>query len=347
MSPERDASEPKVRPRTSLGLRSAWAPYAREWQATQWATCAEPNILHSVAGRVNQRQRTPASAAPVGLDSGSMPGPTGFPELNAVLAELVASVKEILGENFCGAYLQGSFALGDADEHSDVDFVIVTAAAVEAEQLRELQAMHRRIHALAVPWAQHLEGSYISKGELRHVDRERKPLPFLDNGASELELDNHCNTAVVRRVLRERGVTLEGPDPKTLIAPIGTAELRREGIAAIREHAEWAPARTKAGGMSRWKQTYLVLIFCRILHQLESGEVGSKRQAGEWAQVALDAEWRDLIGKAVADRADPWRRVQLPADPGDVERTLAFADYATAVSGRYESDTSRQSGESH
>jgi hypothetical protein len=38
------------------------------------------------------------------------------------------------------------------------------------------------------------------------VDPSRTPFPFLDNGATELVWDNHCNTAVVRWTLRERGV---------------------------------------------------------------------------------------------------------------------------------------------
>jgi hypothetical protein len=36
--------------------------------------------------------------------------PTPFPELNAVLMELVQSVQAILGSDFIAAYLQGSFA---------------------------------------------------------------------------------------------------------------------------------------------------------------------------------------------------------------------------------------------
>ena len=51
---------------------------------------------------------------------------TPFPALDAILDELVTRARQILGANFLGAYLQGSFAVGDADEHSDVDFLIVT-----------------------------------------------------------------------------------------------------------------------------------------------------------------------------------------------------------------------------
>jgi hypothetical protein len=47
--------------------------------------------------------------------------PTPYPDLNAVLQELVSTVQRALGSNFAAACLQGSFAVGDFDQHSDVD----------------------------------------------------------------------------------------------------------------------------------------------------------------------------------------------------------------------------------
>jgi len=61
-----------------------------------------------------------------------MAAPTVYPKLNALLEELVSSVRAILGANFCGAYLQGSFAVGDADVHSDVDFIVATRCSSPA-----------------------------------------------------------------------------------------------------------------------------------------------------------------------------------------------------------------------
>lgn len=253
-----------------------------------------------------------------------MAEPTIYPELNAVLRELVASARRILAENFCGAYLQGSFAAGDADVHSDVDFVVVTEDEVSEAQLAALQAMHGRIHALDVPWAQHLEGSYIPKHSLRRLDPSRPPYLYLDNGSSALIRDNHCNTEVVRWSLRERGIVLAGPDPKSLVDPVPAARLRSEVLTTLHEWVDWA----KAPEMSRWRQPTLVLSYCRMLHTLAVGRVTSKRAAGEWALGALDAEWAGLIRRALDDRSDPWLRVHQPAEAEAVDRTLAFVDYA-------------------
>ncbi len=255
---------------------------------------------------------------------------TEYPDLNAVLRELVADAREILTGNFCGAYLQGSFAVGDADVHSDVDFIVVTHDEVSAPQLEGLQAMHKKLFALEVPWAQHLEGSYVPKERLRRVDPAGLPYLYLDNGASELIWDEHCNTAVVRWSLREHGVVLAGPDPKTLVDPVSAEQLRSETRETMREWVEWAHAPTKAGSMSRWLQPLLVLSYCRMLHTLENGRVSSKREAGEWALGALDPEWRELVQRALDDRPDPWERVYQPADPEAVERTRAFIEYALA-----------------
>ena len=250
-------------------------------------------------------------------------GPTRYADLNAVLADFLASVQKALGDDLVGAYLQGSFALGDADEHSDVDFIVVTKGELTESQADGLQAMHERLFALESPWAQHLEGSYISKEKLRRVDAARSPLLYLDNGATKLERDNHCNTAVVRWTLREHGVALAGPDPRSLIDPVVADDLVDDVLVALGEWEEWLGAHT----MSRRGLGVLVLTLCRMLQSVAEGRVPTKREAGEWALRNLDPEWTSLVQWALDDRPDPWTKVREPADPVMLEQTLAFLDY--------------------
>ena len=250
---------------------------------------------------------------------------TGYPALDELLEEFTASAKAILGESLVGLYLQGSFAVGDADEHSDVDWIAVTEDELTGEQVAELQAMHERLYRQETFWAQHLEGSYFPKALLRRVDPASTPLWYLDNGATELVLDNHCNTAVVRWSLRERGVTLAGPDPKELIDPVSADDLRAYADAALQEWADWAKA---IPSMSRRAQNLLVVSCCRILQTVETGMVMSKRKAGEWALDALPPEWSGLIRDALDDRPDPWTKIRQPASPEAVQQTFAFLDYA-------------------
>jgi predicted nucleotidyltransferase len=250
-------------------------------------------------------------------------GPTRYDDLNAVLADFLASVHEALGDDLVGAYLQGSFALGDADEHSDVDFIVVTDGEVTESQAHDLQAIHERLYALESPWAQHLEGSYISKEKLRRVDAARSPLLYLDNGATKLERDNHCNTAVVRWTLREHGVALVGPDPKSLIDPVVANDLVDDVLVALGEWEEWLGVHT----MSRRGLGVLVLTLCRMLQSVGEGRVTTKREAGEWALRNLDPELTPLVQWALDDRPDPWTKVREPAEPATLEQARALLDY--------------------
>lgn len=248
-----------------------------------------------------------------------------------MLAKLVDGARASLGDNFCGGYLHGSFATRDADEFSDVDFVIVSHEELTADQQHNLQLLHGRLYAIQSPWAQHLEGSYVPGQQLRRLDWTQQPFFYLDNGAKELVWDTHCNTAVVRWLLREHGVVLAGPDPKLLIDPVSASDLQREALARAQEYADWARTPTEVGTISRWKQTYLVLTFCRLLFTLFHRRIASKREAGEWAVGALDGEWARLVRQALEDRADPWTRVFQPADRDLAARTIEFAHYAVAV----------------
>jgi predicted nucleotidyltransferase len=102
-------------------------------------------------------------------------GPTPYEELNAVLQRLVADIRSALGETFIGAYLQGSFAVGDFDEHSDIDFIVVTGDELSDSRVETLQAVHGTVYDLESEWARHLEGSYFPASMLR--DRTQRGSP--------------------------------------------------------------------------------------------------------------------------------------------------------------------------
>jgi hypothetical protein len=261
------------------------------------------------------------------------------------LEELVGSVQAALGDTFVGAYLQGSFAVGDFDRHSDMDFIVVTAEELLADEVQALQTVHARVYALDCAWAQHLEGSYFPTNVLRqppsgsrHWDESElsgaTPLWFLNNGSSALVLSDHCNTLLVRWVLRERGVNLAGSDPATLIDPIPDAALRSEILAAIRGRGQEIQAHPQEYN-NRFYQTYVVLNFCRMLHDLRNGYPGSKRAGAEWAKANLDPTWAGLIDRTRTGRPTPEVAVRQPADPADFQATLAFVQYVIAESDAY------------
>jgi hypothetical protein len=260
--------------------------------------------------------------------------PTPYPELNAVLQELVESVQAALGNSFVAACLQGSFAVGDFDRHSDVDFIVAIEEALSEAQVHALQAMHERIYHLDCAWAQHLEGSYFPKSVLKDYSQRGKQLWYLDHGSRALVQSDHCNTVVVRWVVREHGVALAGPSPATLVDPIPVEALRQEIMQTISGWGEELLAESERFN-NRFYQTFIVLNYCRMLHDLHTGFPGSKRAGAEWAKATLDPSWARLIDRAWDGRPNPALSVRQPADPADFRNTLEFVKYAIRVSMKY------------
>ena len=260
--------------------------------------------------------------------------PTPFPQLNDVLQQLVESQKAILQGNFVAAYLQGSFAVGGFDRHSDADWIVVTGEELSGEQVEALQAMHSRIHDLDNPWAPHLEGSYFPQDVLRPNARSGAPLWYLDHGARTLIRSGHCNTLVVRCVLRRQGIALAGPPPAMLVDPIPVNELRREILATLNGWGAEILADPEQIN-NHFYQSFVVLNYARMLHDLQTGKPGSKRSGADWAKANLDPQWADLIDRAWSGRPDPARSVRRPADPLELQRTLAFLRYVMDASVAY------------
>jgi hypothetical protein len=259
--------------------------------------------------------------------------PTPNAELNAVLQELVTSVQSALGSDFVGAYLQGSFAIGDFDQHSDVDFIIAIRDEPANHHVTTLQAMHERIFELGPEWAKHLEGSYFPTTTLRDYRRGGTPLWYLDHGSRTLVRSNHCNTIVVRWIQREHGVTLAGPSPATLVDPIPVDVLRSEIGGTIRGWGRQI-LDTPDAYRNRFYQGYIVLSYCRMLHDLIAGRPGSKRAGAAWAMANLDPAWSPLIDRAWACRPNPAVAVREPPDGADYDQTLEFVRYIMRESER-------------
>jgi hypothetical protein len=228
-------------------------------------------------------------------------GWTAHPGIDALLAALLSGSRGILGDDFFGMYLSGSLASGGFDiETSDIDFVVVSNADTIALQA-ELGGLNRRIQASGLPWAAKLEGSFLPLHVFEDFNPNRVPFPTIGMGGW-YGLDNKdIERALQRFVLREHGIALAGPAPRTFIAPVGPEVLKAEARDVL--HGWWRsqladPTRLKRRGY----QAYAVLSMCRILYTLETGGVASKPAAAHWAQARLSEHRRRLI-----DRALVWR----------------------------------------
>lgn len=262
------------------------------------------------------------------------PNPTPYPDLNDVLDELAESIYAILVDKLVAACLQGSFAVGDFDEHSDVDFIIAIADELSDAQVGDLQVMHDRIYNLDCPWAQHLEGSYFPMKILRDASQTDGDLWYLDHGARSLVRADHCNTLVVRSTVRDFGVALYGPEPASLVDLISGDELRREIYNTMHHWGNEILSNPEKVN-NRFYQGYLVLNYSRMLQDLERGRPGSKREGADWAKANLNPMWRGLINRAWACRVDPATSVRQPADPVDFSKMLSFVRYVLDLSSQW------------
>jgi hypothetical protein len=252
--------------------------------------------------------------------------PTQFAELNSLLHEMTLRQIDILGDNFVGAYLEGSFAVGDADMASDCDFLTVLDHEITPKQEAGLRALHNELPTRGGHWAGHLEGSYAYRDELKTLDGLGKEWLYVDHGSRDMEWSQHNNSAVVRWSLRECGVVLAGPAPRTLVDKVGAEILRAQATKDVRTALENILSWTSLE--NAWSQRYTVTTFCRILHTLDCGRVTSKKAALEWGRDHLDPKWSGLIRQVMADRA---KFSSEPARDGAVEATLEFAKYAKGL----------------
>jgi Domain of unknown function (DUF4111)/Nucleotidyltransferase domain len=243
---------------------------------------------------------------------------TGYADVDAVLAELLVGVRGTLGPQLVGVYLDGSLAIGDFSEHSsDIDVLVVTEETLSDEVITALGTMHARLATRTSKWARELEVSYIPRRALRRFDPDDNCHPHIERLSDQLATEVHERDWVIHRyVVREHGVTLAGPDPRTLIDPIDAEDLRHAVVSLL--HGWWMPAPTCRRWLNNpFYRSYAVLTMCRMRYTLQYGAVVSKPIAARWAQTALDAWWTPLIQAALA-----WSSDIVP----DLSETLRFID---------------------
>ncbi|MBN1151272.1 nucleotidyltransferase domain-containing protein [candidate division WOR-3 bacterium] len=265
--------------------------------------------------------------------------PTPFWELNKLLEELVTGITSVLKDNFFGAYLQGSFAVGDFDRDSDVDFIIVSKREIDYETVDQLQVIHAYIFDKNENyWSQHLEGTYFPLKAISEYPERGDEFPYLDNGSRKLCMTSHCNTLVVRWILREKAKIIRGIQPMEFIKYFPDKMLRTEIFHAI---CEWGkdimgnPDKFR----NRFYQGFIVLSFCRMFHDLITATINSKKTCADWAKINLDPVWKDLINRTWATRHVPEKSVNEPPDEDDFARTLIFVDHVIELSNKWMSES--------
>jgi predicted nucleotidyltransferase len=237
--------------------------------------------------------------------------PTPYPHINAMLDSLLSEMQHILGDKLVGLYLYGSLVMGDFDnESSDIDLLAATTTDIDDQDFDALHKMHDDFAEKHKNWEGRIEVKYLSVAALRTFKSQTSKIASISPGEPFHVIEAGKHYAANWYVVQEKGITLFGPSPRTIIDPISQEEF----IQTVRDHVEqwreWVQI-----SKDRPSQAYAILTMCRALYTCTHGEQVSKKRAALWTQQYLP-QWASLIADALKWRA-AWRE-----EPADAEATF-------------------------
>jgi hypothetical protein len=246
-------------------------------------------------------------------------------QVTQLLTTLLTGIQTRLPGNLVGLYLRGSLATGDFRiESSDVDLIAVTEREVSDAEFARLVELHSTIAQQAHPFATRIEIAYIDRAAIRRFQPGYR-FPTLGQGHGEklTWTEHHTNWILERWMLREQGIALFGPSPKTLIDPIKPMELSSAVQERLQDWAEWArDLNDPEWQFPRRHKAYIVETMCRALYTLARGEIASKPQSIAWARQNLPEPWRALVEESQSWHTDD------TVDPALIPRVHAFVLWA-------------------
>jgi predicted nucleotidyltransferase len=190
------------------------------------------------------------------------------------LDDLIAGLRELLGDDLVGVYVHGSLAFGCHGPRSDFDALAVSSRPTTVEERERLAALVQKP----------LEFHLLVEGEIKPW---RHPLPFdFHEGRRGLDYDLAAHLTVAREV----GITAYGPPPAELFAPVPAEDYAD----AVRRDVDWALTK------HREDLLYVTLTLPRAWATLTTGAIYSKVSAGEWALPQLPPELRPVLDHALA-----------------------------------------------
>jgi predicted nucleotidyltransferase len=249
--------------------------------------------------------------------------PTPFATINALLDLILSRMQTILGNKLIGLYIFGSLVTGDFDyDSSDIDLIAATSTELDEEEIERLKLLHQDIALQEKTWDDRIEVGYIS------VENLKKSQPHFQIALISPDEPFHVTEAdaawiINRYVLREKGLTLFGPPPETLVDPISQEELMHAVQEFIQEWREWI--KNIEVIYPRKYQAYAILTACRALYTCRQGKFVSKKQAALWAEQELP-EWSTLIRRALVWR-NAWHDEHIDHD-ATLSETMRFVHFA-------------------
>jgi len=204
-------------------------------------------------------------------------------DINKVLSALKQGIQDIFGENLVGFYLTVSLSYGDfnLDRSEEIDLIKRLHVQVENENEK---------------WSHRIECSYIPKDMLENVLPPKAPRPYIGESTFYPEASYGNEWVINNYFLYNHGITLFGPDFKTLLNPIDIKDVQKASIRDL--FKEWEPKLTDDKWLDNSHyQSYLVLNLCRILYTVLQADATSKNVSATWVKKEFP-QWENLIETA-------------------------------------------------
>jgi hypothetical protein len=219
---------------------------------------------------------------------------TEYQDVNEVLHSLKEGMIRVLGDNLVGIYLTGSLSYGDFSlGSSDIDLVTILLHPASSDMIKALKELHKEVEANHENWLRRIECSYVPMEMLPSIEPPKAPRPYIGEGNFYDEAPYGNEWIINQYLLYQHGISLVGPDFKTLVKPIDILEVRKACIRDLFE--EWQPKINDPIFLQNSHyQSYIVLNLCRILYTVIRKATATKKTSSAWVSAEFPS-WNNLI----------------------------------------------------
>jgi predicted nucleotidyltransferase len=237
---------------------------------------------------------------------------TADPAVDAVLEDLVASTRTVLGADLVAMYLYGSYVSGGFDPGvSDLDLVAVSSSEVEDLDLAGIEQMHRDIIGRYPEWDDRIEVVYIGRATLEAFRTSRGRLAVISPGEPFHVRDDPAAEWVQNWYLvRTTGIALHGPSAEAGVPHVSWPEF----AAAATQYSTQLAGRSLRDA-SPGSVAYAVLTMSRAVMTVRTQTPASKQEGAAWTRRAfphwawlVDAALRCRLTRGTVGFADPKTR---------------------------------------
>lgn len=226
----------------------------------------------------------------------------------AIIAELIKAIDIVMPDLLEGFYLTGSIPLNDFyPNKSDIDFTTICKRIPNRKEFELLKEIHLKLNKKHLK--PDLSGSYITIANLTtNIDKVSEVVTFHEG---KMKYDTFEMIPITLLQLKNYCITIFGTNATELPISITEDEVNKFMYQNINDYWEtWLKQHSSI--LNRWIFLFFfprftewsVLGVARQLYTLQSGEIVSKRKAGEFCLEFLPKEHHAIIKQALEIRKD-------------------------------------------